>query len=640
MGRNRTSKIHELPPPAQSSGAAQWVARQWQQICADAPLCMAVFDREMRYLAVSRRWSHEFEDGRQDLAGLPYSAAHPQAARRWEDVHRRVLAGEVWHSDQEDRILDDGEECWGRWTWAPWRLPDGQIGGLIATLEITTAEHRALRDLRAAGLELHLALEAAGAGAWEANLTTGTNKWSDEIWALYGLRRGQAEPSTETWRSTVAAPQREQVVDRVMAAVTRNEGFEIEWQVELADEERWLFCRGRPIFEPEGRAERYIGVVIDVTARKRAEQAAAERERKLRTLLDAIPVGISHADRELRYTFSNRCHERFFGTPAGGLVGRPVEDVIGQDAMARALPNIRQVLAGQTVSFENIVPFADGLPHALRVSLVPEIGANAQVQGYYAVSLDLTERRQLDSELARMRRRLMELTRREVAQQTIVAVAHELSQPLHAAAAFVEAARMMLAQDKPIESITHAVARTGEEVQRAKRVLRELFAFVRGARDVSPGALAPLDLSEVVARALETWRTERRCKPACLSWQPAARPLTVAVDSTAIEKVIGTLLGNACEAIDCGGCGQAGAQITVRTLEKAGQALVGVEDTGGGVDPTMRAHLFEPLHSTKPSGLGLGLAVSRQLVELHGGTIWYEARPRGSAFWLALPLAR
>lgn len=636
MERDASCGTQELPAPVESGGSVEWAARQWQLICAEAPLCMAVFDRGMRYLAVSRRWSEALESSRAGLAGLAYAAVHPQAARRWEDVHRQALSGVAWHSDQEHRILDDGEESWGRWTWTPWRLPDGQIGGLIATLEITTAEHRARRELQTTGLELHLALEAARAGTWEADLATGKNKWSDEIWDLYGLRRGEAEPSTETWRGTVAAAQREQVVDQVMAAVAAGEGFEIEWQVELAHEERWLFCRGRPIFEPDGRAERYIGVVIDITARKQAEQAAAERERKLRTLLDAIPVGISHADRTLRYTFSNRCHERFFGTPAGGLAGRPVEEVIGKQAMARAMPNVRQVLAGHSVSFENTVPFADGHPHALRVSLVPEIDANAQVQGYYAVSLDLTEKRQLDSELAQMRRRLIELTRREVAQQTIVAVAHELSQPLHAAAAFVEAARMMLSQEKPIESITHAVARTAEEVQRAKRVLRELFAFVRGTRSVAQGAMAPMDLNELVSRALEAWRTERRCKPACLSWQPAERPLTVAADSAAIEKVIGNLLGNACEAV---GCGQPGAQITVRTLEKAGQALVGVEDSGGGVNPTMRPHLFEPLHSTKPDGLGLGLAVSRQLVELHGGTIWYEARPVGSAFWLALPLA-
>lgn len=617
---------------------AGWVLEQWRNLCAQAPSCMAVFDRELRYIAASQDWIASFEAGRAAFVGQCYYDLHPETPPRWKEVHREVLAGATRREDDEHFHLADGSEIWSRWVCSPWRRPDGSVGGLVVSVDNVTAEHLVRRRLERTEQELHLALDAAHAGTWEADLETFANKWSVETWRLYGLDPAETSASAESWGRTIVAADRDRVFSAAMAAMARREAIEIEWEVDLPGTDRWLLSRGRPVLERDGTMKRYIGVVIDVTERKHAEMRAAARAHELRNILDALPVGIARLDRQARYLYVNRTYAGYFACDPEAIVGRTVGEVIGREAVSYALPFINEALTGRIVNFENQVPFADGQRHGLRLTLVPDTAVSGEVQGLFVVTLDISGEQARETELERMRERVEQLTRRRVAQQTLMAVAHELRQPLHAATLFAEMARKAAQAPGRGADMAHAISRTVEEMQRANQILGQLFGAIREGSIGVAAERARLDLNQLVSSTVGAFRSRHPEQAACIAFEPCRHPLPVEVNQPAIEKVLLNLLRNASEAVGCGpGCA-AGAHIVVRLGADDGHALLCVEDDGGGVAKAMRSELFEPFRTGKPNGLGLGLAISRQLIELEGGRIWHEDRPGGSAFSFSLPL--
>ncbi|MBL9138136.1 MAG: PAS domain-containing protein [Verrucomicrobiales bacterium] len=150
------------------------------------------------------------------------------------------------------------------------------IGYAIENLENETLRRQAEDSLRTSEYRRALALDAAQAGTWQWELSTGRNLWSDELWPLYGLTPHACEPSYEAWRQTVRPDDRDAVERSLQEAVRREGEILLEWRVATSrDGERWLMSRGRPLRDSTGRLTHYIGVVIEITARKRSEQLLA-----------------------------------------------------------------------------------------------------------------------------------------------------------------------------------------------------------------------------------------------------------------------------------------------------------------------------------------------------------------------------
>ena len=154
-------------------------------------------------------------------------------------------------------------------------------------------ENKSAEALRASSERLHLALESTNSGAWEWNLITNENIWSDELWKLYGLEPHSCVPSYESWRQTIHPDDREHTEKKVQEAARKGSELNTEWRVISSDGTvRWLMSRGRPLQDANGKIVRFIGIVLDITERKQAEEifqkAAEEREKLIQELQSAL----------------------------------------------------------------------------------------------------------------------------------------------------------------------------------------------------------------------------------------------------------------------------------------------------------------------------------------------------------------
>lgn len=211
------------------------------------------------------------------------------------------------------------------------------------------------------------------------------------------------------------------------------------------------------------------------------------------------------------------------------------------------------------------------------------------------------------------------------------AIAHELNQPLSAAASYLRACELMLEDPGTHrEKLADALSRAAAEARRAGEVTKGLREFFRSGT----GQLESIDPRGLVDQALETLRNRLQRHGVRLVLEADADLPRVRVDRVQVATVLQNLVGNAIDAMGAGG--EREIAIAIRRHEP-GAVRVSVRDTGPGLDAEAAARLFQPFRSRKPHGMGLGLALSRTIVESHGGRLWHENADRGAVFSFTLP---
>ena len=389
---------------------------QLEQFVEQAPAAMAMFDADMRYLAASARWRNDFQLQR-DIVGKSHYEVFPEIPDAWKEIHRRALEGETIRSEKDAFTRADGSVQWLRWEVRPWsRVKDGVGGVIIFSEDISAAvEAEELALLNAE--RLHMALAASGAGVWERDVRTGANFWSDEMWTLYGLEPHSIAPSYSEvgGRSSIpktgtASSGRRTKPSPAAATWSSNGGSR-----DLDGAERWLMSRGGPLAREDGKVTRFGGVLIDITARKRAEQDAlatkAKLEAALSSMTDAVYiVGVDdkfiHVNDAFARFFRFRSKQEWLTTFAQFLPILGVFTSDGQEVPPDRWP-IRRGLAGETVSGAEyrLLRKDTGEKWIGSLSFAPIRDADGSVLGSVTIARDITAQRQAEEALIDSERR-------------------------------------------------------------------------------------------------------------------------------------------------------------------------------------------------------------------------------------------
>jgi len=282
----------------------------------------------------------------------------------------------------------DGAERWVAWTNKRRQEPGGPL--LHSVGRDITERKRAERALRASQAFLHRTSEVAGIGGWELDLRSGQITWSDQVRRILEVDEGHV-PSRDDDLSSYAPEARETLRQAMDACVERGAPWDLELP-RLTTSNRRIWVRTVGSLELErGQPRRIVGALQDVTERKLLEQRLADSERFLRQITDHLPMRIACFDAYSRYRFVNEAHCRRYGLKREEIVGRTRAEFSGGSGDADIEPRVAAVLRGQAQDFEYDETL-QGVTRRMHTQLVPDLGEDGRVRGYYATSIDVTER--------------------------------------------------------------------------------------------------------------------------------------------------------------------------------------------------------------------------------------------------------
>jgi len=366
----------------------------------------------------------------------------------------------------------------------------------------------------------------------------------------------------------------------------------------------------------------------------RLDRDLAERETRIRRLFNADIIGIFIWDFDGRVLEANDAFLRIVGYEREDLDAGRMRwaDMTPPDLREREAERVREhKRTGGLQPFEKEYFRKDGsrVPVLVGVTIFEE-GGN---QGVGFV-LDLTERKRTEEELQQTREELARVSRVTTLGELTAAIAHEVNQPLHGLLSSGNACLRWLANDTPdLEAARRAVERMIRDGSRAAEVISRIRALVKK----SPVRKTPLNINDVVAEVLSLVRVAIQHDRIALRTSLADDLPLILGDRIQLQQVILNLVVNANEALRAVTDGPRELVIT-STKDASNDVLVTVSDTGPGFDGAKLENIFDPFYTTKPEGMGIGLAVSRSIIEAHGGKLWAAPNePRGAVFQLTLP---
>ena len=251
-----------------------------------------------------------------------------------------------------------------------------------------------------------------------------------------------------------------------------------------------------------------------------------------------------------------------------------------------------------------------------------------------AVAIDITERKLAEEALRDARADLERMARLTTMGELSASIAHEINQPLAAIVTQSEAALRFLDRDEPdLDEARDALSCIARDGLRAADVIRGLRALAKK----SGPQLTKLDIDDVVRQVLALARGELLRRDVLLRTELTAEDLPVMGDRVQLQQVLLNLIMNGAEAMS--GVTERKRELTVSSTVEPCSMLVSVQDTGSGLDPAVAERMFQPFFTTKPDGLGMGLAICRSIIEAHGGRLWMSPHaPHGADVRFTVPL--
>ena len=380
-----------------------------------------------------------------------------------------------------------------------------------------------------------------------------------------------------------------------------------------------------------------VGIALDISARKKAEEMLRESEARFRTVANTAPVLIWMSGADKLCNFFNKGWLDFTGRTLEQELGNGWVEGVHPDDLAGCLKTyVKSFEARQSFTMEYRLRRHDGEYCWLSDHAVPRYDSGGNFLGYIGACADLTERKQSEREIAQQREELAHLSRVSMLGELSGSLAHELNQPLTAILSNAQAAVRFLAHAQPdLNEVRDILADIVSEDKRAGEVIRRLRLLLKKG-EVQP---QPLNANELVQEVLKLVRSDLVNRGIVAYTELALNPPIIHADRVSLQQVLINLVMNACDAM----ARMTGEdrQFTIST-ELTGDDLVrvSVSDNGTGIAPETLEQVFAPFYTTKAHGLGLGLSVCRTIIAAHGGELWAANNPgRGATFCFTLPVS-
>jgi PAS domain S-box-containing protein len=493
---------------------------------------------------------------------------------------------------------------------------------------------------------LRLAHKVARGGTWQWDLVTNAVEWSQEYYDLLGLDPDATPPSFEEWSNRVHPDDLPAVLKEHEVAIGSRRDVDIEFRIRRADGQwRWFNRTARCIYDVGGQPQSMIGITFDITERKKAKEAARQNEERIRLIVDAALDAVITIDRGGYITDWNPEAERVFGWTKTETIGKKLSETViplrFRQAHERGMQTYWATGKGPLLNkrLEITAAHRDGREIDVELAITPVVVGD---QIYFSSFIrDITERKQAEQErellLAREQQARAEAeAANRLKDEFLATVSHELRTPLTSMLGWAQLLRGRL--NEP------AAERGLQTIERNAKAQVQLIEDLLDVSRIITGKLRlnvrPVQLTEVIYAVIDLMRPAATAKGVRLESSLDPTASLISGDPERLQQIVWNLLSNAIRFTPRGG------RVDIRLDRNQTDAQVVVSDNGDGIGPEFLPYVFDRFRQADSSrtrrhgGLGLGLSLVRQLVELHGGTAtaYSAGEGQGSSFTITLPL--
>ena len=506
---------------------------------------------------------------------------------------------------------------------------------MFGTVQDVTERRRADEALRQTQVLLGEGQRLAHMGSWASN--DGDRYWSEGLYKLLDFDPQDGPPSLERRLARVHPADRASMAGAISEMHTHRRGCDMTSRFVRSDGEvRYIRSVGIPVFDQDS-FKGFLGTAIDVTEHELLTQELRRQQAYLTEAQRLTHTGSWACNLVTRQIFhSSDENARLYGfDPSHGTI--PFERFYGaihpEDEPETRASLESAIGSGQDYDVEFRVCRPDGSIRFLRG--LGQHSRSGEPGDYVGITMDVTERKHAEEGRERLRHLeadLAHINRVNMMGELAAALAHEITQPLAASITSASACIRWLAHDRPdLDRARAAAMRVEQDGHRAVDVVRRLRSFYRKG---VPPARTMVDVKDAVEEIIALLRIESARHSISIEADLESRLPAVVADRVQIQQVLMNLMLNAIDAMrDTGGA------LTVTARPHAdGQVLVSVSDTGAGLPPGDAERLFDAFHTTKAQGTGMGLTITRSIVQAHGGRVWATRNTAaGASFHFTLP---
>ena len=525
-----------------------------------------------------------------------------------------------------------------RWSSMPGDSKKDALGRpykLFGTVQDVTDRKRAGEALQQSQTHFREGQRLAHMGSWTADGSL--CQWSEELFAIYGLDPRNGVPTTEQFLAIHHPQDRAPMANAIKMMHEQNRGCDMTTRIVRADGElRHVRCVGIPVVE-EGEFRGFLGVGMDVTEHELLTQELRREQAYLNEAQSLTHVGSWACNLVTRQIFhSSDENVRLYGfDPSQEAMSfdRFYNTILAEDEVVLRVKLENAVRTETDFDVEYRIRRTDGAIRFLRG--IGHHNPSQEIGEYVGITMDITERKHAEEERERLRQLesdLAHINRIDMMGELATALAHEIKQPISASVTSANACLRWLAHNPPdLERARAAAARIEQEGNRAADIINSLRSFYKTG---TPAERQSVDVKDTIREMTALLETEAARYSVTIRTEFDADMPHILADRVQLQQVLMNLMLNGIEAMK-----ETGGELAIRSrVYPEGHITVSISDTGVGLPAESGERIFEPFHTTKPQGTGMGLTITRSIVESYGGRVWVATKEgEGATFHFTLP---
>jgi PAS domain S-box-containing protein len=507
------------------------------------------------------------------------------------------------------------------------------------SLEIVERK-RAEEKLRQSEAYLAEAQRLSHTGSWARVSATGEMRyWSEECYCVLGFDPHDELPRFETFLQRVHPDDRAKIRELSAAAGRAQFDYETDYRiVHPGGEIRDIHVVAHPVFNSSGELVEYVGTVMDVTERRQSEENLRQSEAYLAEAQKLTHTGSWAWDvRERRALHLSEEWYCIYGfDPKEGMLAweKREQRIHPDDRAGRRQAIERAINERSDYDIEYRILLPGGPVRHLHSVGHPVLDSSGNLVQFVGSSTDTTERRQAEEALRQAQADLARINRITTMGELTASLAHEVNQPIAAAVTDANTCVRWLNRDHPdLEEAREAASRVVKDATRAAEIISRTRLLFKKANP----QWESVDLNEIIREMVALMSGEAARYSISVRTELAAELPQVMGDRLQLQQVLMNLMMNSIEAMK----DAAGARELIIRSERTddGQLMVSISDTGVGLPAQQADEIFNAFFTTKPHGTGMGLRISRTIIESHGGRLWAsDNSPRGASLYFTLPI--